>query len=71
MLGIATHAVITTFCDRDPDAVRDLRVRFTAPAYPGETIRTELWRDGNVVSFRAFADEREVMVLSNGCAKIG
>jgi len=51
--------------------VRDLRVRFTAPAYPGETIRTELWRDGDVVSFRAFADEREVVVLSNGRAKIG
>ena len=71
MFGIATHAVIATFCDGDPDAVRDLRVRFTAPAYPGETIRTELWRDGDVVSFRAFADEREVVVLSNGRAKIG
>jgi acyl dehydratase len=70
LFGIATQAAITAFCDGEPNAVRELHVRFTAPAYPGETIRTELWRDGDVVSFRAFAQERSSMVLSNGRARI-
>jgi acyl dehydratase len=47
-----------------------MAVRFSAPVYPGETIRTEIWRDGIVVSFRARVIERDVVVLNNGRAKI-
>jgi len=38
--------------------------------YPGETIRTEMWRDGNVVSFRSTVAARGVTVLNNGRAEI-
>jgi acyl dehydratase len=48
-----------------------MQVRFTAPAFPGETIRTEIWRDGAEVSFRARVVDRDATVLSNGLAKIG
>ncbi len=44
--------------------------RLTSPVYPGETIRTEMWRDGNVVSFRATVPARGVTVLNNGRAEI-
>lgn len=44
----------------------EARVRFTAPVFPGETLRTELWVDGNVVSFRTTAIERGVVVLDKG-----
>ena len=47
------------------------RGRFSSPVYPGETIRTEMWRDGAVVSFRARVVERDVIVLNNGRAEIG
>ena len=39
--------------------------------YPGETIRTEMWRDDNIVSFRARVVERDVVVLNNGRAEVG
>jgi acyl dehydratase len=45
--------------------------RFSSPVYPGETIRTEMWRDGPVLSFRARLVERDVVVLNNGRAEIG
>ena len=45
--------------------------RFSAPVFPGETIRTEIWRDGDVVSFRARALERDVIAINNGRAAIG
>jgi acyl dehydratase len=41
-------------------------LRFSAPVFPGETIRTEMWRDGATVSFRARVIERDVVVLNNG-----
>jgi acyl dehydratase len=47
-----------------------MQVRFTAPAFPGETIRTEIWRDGAIVSFRARAVERDAVILNNGLAKV-
>jgi acyl dehydratase len=65
-LGIAGHAVLRTCCDYDPARFGSLQLRFSAPVYPGETIRTEMWRDGEVVSFRSLALERNVTVLNNG-----
>ncbi len=44
--------------------------RFSAPVFPGETIRTEMWRDGDVVSFRARVVERDVVAINNGRAEI-
>ena len=57
-------------CGGDPAAVQSLDVRFSSPVYPGETIRTELWVDGKVVSFRARAVERDILVLNNGRAEL-
>ena len=51
--GVAGHAILKTMCDYDPARFKSIAVRFSAPVYPGETIRTEMWRDGSVVSFRA------------------
>ena len=44
--------------------------RFSSPVYPGETIRTEMWRAGNIVSFRSTVPARNVTVLNNGRAEI-
>jgi acyl dehydratase len=68
--GVACHAVVRTVCNYQPERLRRFDVRFSAPVYPGETIRTEMWRDGNVVSFRARVVERDVIVLNNGRAEI-
>ena len=43
-----------------------LQVPFTAPAYPGEMLRTEMWTDGDIVSFRTRAPECDAVVLGNG-----
>jgi len=65
-LGIAGHALLRGVCNYDPARFGTLAVRFSAPVYPGETIRTEMWSDGAVVSFRARVLERDAIVLNNG-----
>jgi acyl dehydratase len=68
--GIAGHAILKTMCGYDPGRFKSIAGRFSSPVYPGETIRTEMWRDGPVVSFRSRLVERDVIVLNNGRAEI-
>jgi len=69
-LGVAGHALLKSVCDYRPERMKSLQLRFSSPVYPGETIRTEMWRDGGVVSFRSKVVERDVVVLNNGRAEI-
>ena len=68
--GIAGHAILKTLCGYDPSRFVSMQGRFASPVYPGETIRTEMWRDGNVVSFRCTVAARGATVLNNGRAEI-
>lgn len=69
-LGIAQHALVRRCCDYRANRLKSLRVRFTAPFYPGETLRTSLWQDGDQVWFSAASVERGITVLNNGYATI-
>jgi acyl dehydratase len=68
--GVAGRAVLKLACKNDPARPAHMQVRFTAPAFPGETIRREIWRDRGTVSFRARALVRDVVILNNGLAKV-
>jgi acyl dehydratase len=65
-MGVAAHAVLRGLLDYDESRFAGMRVRFTAPAFPGDTLRTELWLDGSIVSLRTTAVERGAVVLNNG-----
>jgi acyl dehydratase len=64
--GTACRAVLTAMCNYDASSITGFDVRFSSPVFPGETIVTEMWRDGAVISFRAKVKERDVVVLNNG-----
>ena len=66
--GIACHALQRTFAADDPDTLRSMSARFSAPVFPGETVEVEMWRRG---AFRARVIERDVFVLRNGLAAFG
>ncbi|MEJ2435433.1 MAG: MaoC/PaaZ C-terminal domain-containing protein, partial [Pseudolabrys sp.] len=68
--GVAGHALLKSFCGYEPARLTSMAGRFSTPIYPGETIRTEMWRDGDVVSFRARVVERDAMAINNGKAAI-
>ncbi len=68
--GVAGHAVLKHFCDYQPRRLTSFDLRFKAPVFPGETIRTEMWHEGAQVLFRSIVVEREVEVLTMGAATI-
>lgn len=66
--GVAGCAVLAKCCANDPARLKSFDLRFSSPVYPGETVRTEIWQDGDTISFRALVGDR--IVLNNGIARI-
>ncbi len=64
--GTACRAVLKTACDYDHTKINGFDVRFSAPVFPGETIITDMWKDGNVLSFQCRLKERDATVIKNG-----
>ncbi|CAN7531020.1 MaoC/PaaZ C-terminal domain-containing protein [Phenylobacterium sp. LjRoot219] len=64
--GIACRAVLASICDYDPTRMKSFDVRFTSPVFPGETIETDIWVDGDVVSFRCRIPARGVTSINSG-----
>ncbi|RYD81787.1 MAG: 3-alpha,7-alpha,12-alpha-trihydroxy-5-beta-cholest-24-enoyl-CoA hydratase [Sphingomonadales bacterium] len=65
--GVAGRAVIAALCGNEPERLKRIDVRFSSPVFPGETIRTEIWHEGEGrAAFRARVVERDVIVLNNG-----
>ena len=64
--GVACNAILQTICDYDYTLIEEFDARFSAPVLPGDTITTDMWQDGNVVSFSCSVKERDAVVLRNG-----
>ncbi len=64
--GIACHAILETVLAYDHTLISEFDVRFSSPVVPGDTIATDIWQDGNLISFQCRAVERDVTVLKNG-----
>lgn len=70
-LGMACHAVLKTFTAHDPARVKRLRARFTAPVFPGETLRFEFRREGGEIALRAVVPARDdAVVLDHARAEL-
>jgi acyl dehydratase len=69
--GIAARAVMKSYAAGDPSRIVAHQARFSAPVFPGETLRVDLWRDQDVVSFEVHAPARRAAVIRNGKTVLG
>jgi acyl dehydratase len=70
-MGVAARALVHACCGSQASLLCEIGLRFTAPVYPGDTIRTVIWQDGATLHFQAEALERGSRVIDNGYAVIG
>jgi len=66
--GIAGYALLAGSGNRAAASLRELSCRFSAPVFPGETLRTDIWITANEAAFRCTATERDKVVLDRGRA---
>ena len=64
--GLACRAILKRFAPRRPEAIVSMAARFAAPAFPGDTIRIEMFETAQGFRFRGLALERSVLVLDRG-----
>ncbi|MFI7024279.1 MaoC/PaaZ C-terminal domain-containing protein [Micromonospora sp. NPDC049900] len=63
--GFAARTLLRTAADNDPDRVRRISARFTAPLFPGDTLTVLVWRRPVGALFQA-VDGRGRPVLDRG-----
>ncbi len=69
--GFATRAVAQAFApDGDPRFIKSIKSRFASTVLPGETLVTEMWKEGNKVIFRTKIKERSEICISNAAAEL-
>ena len=69
--GFATRAIIKSFGNNEANSIDSLRVRFSKPVFPGETLQTDMWQitDHEIV-FQTKIVERDQIVLTNAKATL-
>ncbi|TCD61541.1 hypothetical protein EIP91_008269 [Steccherinum ochraceum] len=64
-MGIAGKHVLKSF-----GSFKDIKVRFAGVVYPGETLVTEMWKEGDKVLFSSKVKERNATVLAAAAATL-
>lgn len=63
-LGISARHVLNTYADGDPSLFKAIKVRFSKPVFPGETLRTDMWQQGNRIHFQTSVLETNTTVIT-------
>lgn len=68
--GAACFAFVQSICGGDPNRLAEFFIRFSRPVFPAETLRLELYDEGDAWRFRARVVERGEVVLDRGLARL-
>jgi 3-hydroxyacyl-CoA dehydrogenase/3a,7a,12a-trihydroxy-5b-cholest-24-enoyl-CoA hydratase len=68
--GYVGRHVIRSFAGGDPRLFKSIRVRFADSVMPGETLRTEMWKEGDRIIVRCKAIERDKVVITNAAVEL-
>ncbi len=68
--GVVCKAVVDTVFDGDTTKVGRYQARFAGVVFPGETIVTSMWKEGDKILVEAKSKERDAPVITNAAITI-
>jgi acyl dehydratase len=69
-MGLIGRALVPMHCGGDATRLTAMKLRFTAPVYPGDEVMTEIWDTDDAFRFRATVPARSVVVVDCGSATV-
>ncbi len=68
--GFAGRAVLAEYCGNDPARLAAMSVRFSGVVYPGDTIITDMWDEGNGKIIMQARTQDGRVVISNAAVEV-
>jgi len=67
--GYSIRHVLLQYANGDVSKLRAVKARFSRPVYPGQTLITEMWKEGDRVHFQTKVKETGEIAISGGYAQ--
>jgi len=68
--GYAGRHALQAFANNDSRLFKSIKARFAESVFPGDTLRTEMWKEGGRIILRCRVVERDKVVISNAAVEL-